>query len=156
MTSLWALVGVPNSGKTALFNALTGARQRLGNYAGVTVEKKIGNLPIELGENRQLIDLPGIYSLDQSAADSAVTLAVLRGEQSDCPAPDALLVVVDATEPLLGLRLALELRQLGKPMLLVLNMWDIAQRRGLQMDIAAMAEQMGMPVVPAVAVRRAH
>jgi len=123
-----ALVGVPNCGKTALFNRLTGSRQKVANYPGVTVERKEGGF---LSANRerhyQLIDLPGTYSLMPATLDEAITRDALTGKLRGEPAPDLIVCVVDATNLRLSLRLALELRQIGRPMIVALNMSDLAR-----------------------------
>ncbi|MEY4979642.1 MAG: hypothetical protein RLZZ352_1912 [Pseudomonadota bacterium] len=148
-----ALVGNPNCGKTALFNLLTGARQKVANYAGVTVERKVGFT--RLGDGRQvaLIDLPGTYSLNPATADEEVTLEVLEGRRAGEDVPDVLVAVVDATNLRMNLRLVLELKRLGRPMLVALNMADVARSRGLAIDVAALAAELGCPVVETVAVQ---
>ena len=149
-----ALVGTPNAGKTSLFNALTGARQKVGNYPGVTVERKLGRWSLPDGREVMLLDLPGAYSLSPQSADEAVTRDVLLGRQAGEVPPDALVVVVDATNLAVQLRLVLELRQLGLPMVIALNMIDLAERDGTVIDVAALSAELGIPVVPTVAVRR--
>ena len=149
-----ALVGNPNAGKTSLFNALTGARQKVGNYPGVTVERKVGPLTLPDGRSIEVIDLPGTYSLDPRSPDEAVTRDVVLGRQVGEKVPDAIIAVVDATNLRNHLRFVLELRRLGRPMLVALNMIDLAERDGLIIDVAALSERLGMPVVPTVAVRR--
>ena len=149
-----ALVGNPNSGKTALFNALTGSRQRVANYAGVTVERKIGFLNTPAGRKIELVDLPGTYSLRGRSPDEIVARDVILGWHKQERSPDVMVCVADATNLRLVLRLALELRRTGRPTILALNMMDIARRRGVEIDIGELSAELGVPVVPAVAVRR--
>ncbi len=148
-----ALVGNPNCGKTALFNLLTGARQKVANYAGVTVERKIGLARLADGRTVQVIDLPGTYSLNPATPDEQVTLEVIEGRRAGEDRPDALVAVVDATNLRMNLRLVLELKRLGRPMLVALNMVDTARARGLVIDSARLAAELGCPVVETVAVR---
>ena len=148
-----ALVGNPNCGKTALFNRLTGSRQKVANYAGVTVERKEGRVRTPLGRTLAVLDLPGAYSLHAASLDEAVTRDVVRGFYPGEPAPDLLVCVVDATNLRLHLRFVLELRELGRPMLVALNMMDAARRRGIAIDVAALERELGVPVVETVAVR---
>jgi len=148
-----ALVGNPNCGKTALFNLLTGARQKVANYAGVTVERKMGQARLPDGRTVAVIDLPGTYSLQPASPDEQVTLEVIEGRRAGEGVPDALVLVVDATNLRLNLRLVLECRALGRPMLVALNMVDMARRRGLVIDTARLAAELGCPVVETVAVR---
>ncbi|KRG59810.1 iron transporter FeoB [Stenotrophomonas koreensis] len=149
-----ALVGNPNCGKTALFNQLTGSRQKVANYTGVTVERKEGRLRGPSGTEYAVLDLPGAYSLDPASLDEAVTRDVLRGFYPGEAAPDVLICVVDATNLRLHLRFALELRALGKPMVLALNMVDAARKRGIAIDVAALEAAVGVPVVQTVAVSK--
>ncbi|WP_045727714.1 ferrous iron transporter B [Xanthomonas sp. GPE 39] len=149
-----ALVGNPNCGKTALFNQLTGSRQKIANYAGVTVERKEGRLRAPSGREFAVLDLPGAYSLQPASVDEAITRDLCRGFYPGEPAPDVLVCVVDATNLRLHLRFALELRALGKPMLVALNMVDAAQRRGIGIDRQALEQALGVPVIETVAVRR--
>ena len=149
-----ALVGNPNCGKTALFNLLTGSRQKVANYAGVTVERKEGRLHAPSGKHYAVLDLPGAYSLHAASLDEAVTRDLCRGFYPGEPAPDVLVCVVDATNLRLHLRFALEVRELGKPMVLAVNMMDAAKRRGIDIDLAALERELGVPVVATVAVRR--
>ncbi len=148
-----ALVGVPNSGKTALFNRLTGSRQRVANYAGVTVERKEGQF---FGPARQrlykVLDLPGAYSLTPTTLDEAITRDFLLGRLADEPPPEFVVCVVDATNLRLNLRLVLELRDLGVPMIVALNMSDLAIERGYHVDSAALERALGVTVVETVAV----
>ncbi|QNP40496.1 ferrous iron transport protein B [Lysobacter solisilvae (ex Woo and Kim 2020)] len=149
-----ALVGNPNCGKTALFNLLTGSRQKVANYAGVTVERKEGRFHAPSGRNYALLDLPGAYSLHAASLDEAITRDLCRGFYPGEPAPDVIVCVVDATNLRLHLRFALEVRELGKPMVLAVNMMDAARRRGIEVDLAALERELGIPVVPTVAVHR--
>jgi len=148
-----ALVGNPNSGKTALFNQLTGSRQKVANYAGVTVERKEGRLTAPSGRQYAVLDLPGAYSLHPASLDEAIARDVCRGFYPGEPAPDALVCVVDATNLRLHLRFVLELREIGKPMIVALNMADAARRRGIAIDVDALQRELGVPVVETVAVR---
>jgi ferrous iron transport protein B len=149
-----ALVGNPNCGKTALFNQLTGSKQKVANYAGVTVERKEGHFRAPSGREFAVLDLPGAYSLQPASIDEAITRDLCRGFYPGEPAPDVLVCVVDATNLRLHLRFALELRELGRPMIVALNMMDAARRRGIQVDRAALERALGVPVVETVAVRR--
>ncbi len=148
-----ALVGNPNCGKTALFNLLTGARQKVANYAGVTVERKIGQARLPDGRSVAVIDLPGTYSLQPATPDEQVTLEVIEGRRAGEDMPDALVVVGAATNLRLSLRLVLECRALGRPMLVALNMADMARSCGLQINTARLAAELGCPVVETVAVQ---
>ncbi|MFT3762650.1 MAG: ferrous iron transporter B [Pseudoxanthomonas sp.] len=149
-----ALVGNPNCGKTALFNQLTGSRQKVANYAGVTVERKEGRLLAPSGRSYAVLDLPGAYSLNAASLDEAVARDVLRGFYPGEAAPDVLVCVLDATNLRLHLRFALELRELGKPLIVAVNMMDAARRRGIAIDLAGLQDRLGVPVVETVAVRR--
>jgi ferrous iron transport protein B len=149
-----ALVGNPNSGKTALFNALTGARQKVANYAGVTVERKEGQFTTPSGRHIYVLDLPGTYSLRARSPDEEVTRDAVLGRLAGETAPDVLVCVADAVNLRLILRLILELKQVGRPIVLALNMYDIAQRRGLQIDIPRLSAELGAPVVTTVATRK--
>jgi ferrous iron transport protein B len=155
-TTAWrfALVGTPNSGKTALFNALTGSRQKVANYPGVTVERKAGMLHTVSGHRVDLIDLPGTYSLRGRSPDEEITRDVVLGRLASEGAPDLLLCVADATNLRVALRLVIELKRVGRPMLLVLNMIDIARRRGIDIDLGKLSAELGVPVVTSTAVRR--
>ncbi|HEY5783065.1 MAG TPA: ferrous iron transport protein B [Lysobacter sp.] len=148
-----ALVGSPNCGKTALFNQLTGSRQKVANYAGVTVERKEGRFHAPSGRSYAVLDLPGAYSLQAASLDEAVTRDLCRGFYPGEPVPDVLVCVVDATNLRLHLRFALEVRELGRPMVLAVNMMDAAKRRGIDVDLAVLERELGIPVVPTVAVR---
>ncbi|WP_341918140.1 ferrous iron transporter B [Hydrocarboniphaga effusa] len=149
-----ALVGNPNCGKTALFNALTGSRQKVANYAGVTVERKEGRFSTASGRNVQVLDLPGAYSLAATSPDEAVTRDVCMGRFEGEPRPDLIVAVADATNLRLHLRFVLELKRLGLPMVLTLNMMDAAKRRGIVIDKARLEQRLGVPVVETIAVRR--
>ena len=148
-----ALVGNPNCGKTALFNLLTGARQKVANYAGVTVERKVGNVRLADGRQISVIDLPGAYSLTPATPDEQVTLDVIEGRRRGEDAPDAIVAVVDATNLRMNLRLVLELKRLGRPMMVALNMADMARDQGLNIDVAKLSAELGCPVVETVAVK---
>ncbi|MDB5695686.1 MAG: ferrous iron transporter [Sphingomonas bacterium] len=154
LTPLVALVGNPNAGKSALFNALTGARQKVGNYPGVTVERHAGRWALDDGRPIELIDLPGAYSLNPSSPDEAVTRDVLTGQSGFERVPDALIVVVDAGNLDLHLRFALQLIALGRPLVVALNMVDLARRDGLELDAAILSRELGVPVIETVAVRK--
>jgi ferrous iron transport protein B len=149
-----ALVGNPNAGKSSLFNALTGARQKIANYPGVTVERKAGHASFADGRPLSLIDLPGSYSLTPASPDEAVTRDVVLGQQAGERRPDALVVVVDAANLDNHLCFALELVALGLPTVIALNMLDLAERDGLTLDPAILSRELGVPVVPTVAVRK--
>ncbi len=149
-----ALVGPPNSGKTTLFNTLTGGRQKTANYPGVTVERKSGLLKTPGGHPVEVLDLPGSYSLRARSPDEAITRDVVLGRQQQETLPDAIVCVTDATNLGQHLRLLLELRQLGRPLILALNMMDIAQKRGCQISVEALSRQLGIPVVTTVAMRK--
>ncbi len=148
-----ALVGNPNCGKTALFNLLTGARQKVANYAGVTVERKLGTAKLNDGHSVTVVDLPGAYSLTPASPDEQVTLEVIEGRRAGEAAPDAIVAVVDATNLRMNLRLVLELKRLGRPMIVALNMADVARANGLAIDVARLAKELGCPVVETVAVK---
>jgi ferrous iron transport protein B len=149
-----ALVGNPNSGKTALFNALTGSRQKVANYPGVTVERKEGLVVTPAGLSVRLIDLPGTYSLRARSLDEIVTRDIVLGRLESEATPSLLVCVADSTNLRLALRLALELKRVGRPMILALNMFDIARHRGFEIDLDRLAAELGIPVVASVAVRR--
>ena len=149
-----ALLGNPNCGKTALFNLLTGSRQKVANYAGVTVERKQGWLETPAGRRAQVLDLPGTYSLEPLSQDETVTRDVVIGRLPGEARPDLLVCVVDATHLRLNLRLVLEAQSLGLPMVLVLNMFVVAQAQGLRIDTGRLSRELGMPVVTAVSVQR--
>jgi ferrous iron transport protein B len=151
---LAALVGNPNAGKSALFNALTGARQKIANYPGVTVERKSGRASFSDGRPVEMIDLPGAYSLDPDSLDEAVTRDVVLGRFEGQRRPDALVIVLDAGNLDNHLRFALELIAQGLPTVVALNMVDLAERDGLQLDAAKLSQALGVPVIETVAVRR--
>jgi len=149
-----ALIGNPNCGKTALFNRLTGSRQKVANYAGVTVERKEGALRLPSGRLVRVLDLPGAYSLNAASPDEAITRDVCLGARADERRPDLLVCVVDATNLRLHLRFVLELAQLGLPMLVSLNMMDAAGRRGILIDREKLQALLGIPVVETIAIRK--
>jgi ferrous iron transport protein B len=150
---LIALLGNPNCGKTALFNRLTGARQKVANYAGVTIERKEGSFVSPAGRSFRLLDLPGAYSLAAQTPDEAITRDVVAGLRAGEQAPDAIICVVNATNLRLNLRLVLEVQRLGLPMVLALNMVDVAHKRGIVIDAAKLSAELAMPVVETVAVQ---
>ena len=149
-----ALVGNPNSGKSALFNVLTGARQKIANYAGVTVERKAGRFTLPSGEPVELIDLPGSYALDAASPDEEVTRKVVLGEFPGEAKPEVLIVVLDASNLEQHLVFAQELIELGRPVVVALNMVDLAERDGLVIDPEALSQSLGVPVISTVAVRK--
>jgi ferrous iron transport protein B len=152
-TPMVALLGNPNCGKTALFNRLTGARQKVANYAGVTIERKEGSFTSPAGRAFRVLDLPGAYSLNAQTPDEGITRDVVAGLRAGEVPPDAILCVVNATNLRLNLRLVLELRRLGLPMVLALNMVDVAKKRGIEIDTAKLSQELGMPVVETVAIQ---
>src|SRR5690625_1201822 len=149
-----ALVGNPNCGKTALFNQLTGGRAKVANYAGVTIERKEGRFTAPSGRVLQVLDLPGAYSFDTVSPDEQITRDVLEGNYPGETAPDLVVCVADATNLRLHLRFLLELRSIGRPVVLALNMMDAATHRGIRIDIAELERRLGVPVVETVAVKR--
>src|SRR3954463_6745869 len=149
-----ALVGTPNSGKTSLFNALTGSRQKVANYPGVTVERREGSFVTPRGRQISLVDLPGTYSLRGRSPDEEITRDMVLGRTHGEAPPDLVLCVADATNLRLTIRLALELKRTGRPLLLVLNMFDIATRRGVTVDVPLLSGALGIPVVTSIAVRK--
>jgi ferrous iron transport protein B len=149
-----ALVGNPNSGKTALFNALTGAHQKVANYAGVTVERKEGLIRSAAGRTMSVLDLPGTYSLRARSPDEEVTRDAVLGKLAGEETPDVIVAVADATNLRLVLRLVLELKAVGRPMVLALNMYDIAQRQGLRIDLERLSAELGLPIMPTTATRK--
>ncbi|MFM9862805.1 MAG: ferrous iron transport protein B [Micropepsaceae bacterium] len=150
-----ALVGAPNSGKSTLFNGLTGGRAKVANYAGVTVERRSGTFATPGGRTVELIDLPGIYGLSARSLDERIAVGVISGQGAEEPPPDALLVLVDAADLRTHLHLALQLKSLGRPMLLALNMIDLAERDGVKIDVAKLEQRLGIPVVTTTATRKA-
>ncbi len=148
---VYALVGNPNCGKTTLFNALTGLKQRVGNYPGVTVERKEGECFSQHGVRLRIIDLPGAYSLNARSPDEAILRDVLLGRRKDTPRPDRIICVVDASNLERNLYLFTQILELGVPAILVLNMVDVAESSGVRLDIARLSERFGVPVIPMVA-----
>ncbi|HEY3295225.1 MAG TPA: ferrous iron transport protein B [bacterium] len=146
-----AIAGNPNAGKTTVFNALTGTRQRVGNYPGVTVERKVGTLHLPSGEVADIVDLPGCYSLVARSPEEQISHDVLLGELEGEPRPDLVVIVVDASNLQRNLFLATQIRDLGLPMIVALNMMDIARERGSEVMPHKLSEALGCPVVPLVA-----
>lgn len=142
-----ALVGNPNSGKTTLFNALTGGNEKVGNYAGVTVEIKQGEMFTPHGRKLRVLDLPGCYSLSAPSKDEQVAVDVLKGEAKELGRPDLVVCVVDASALERHLQLALQVIELGLPVVIALNMVDMAEKAGLRLDVAKLSEDIGVPVV---------
>jgi ferrous iron transport protein B len=149
-----ALVGNPNSGKSSLFNTLTGSRQKVGNYPGVTVERRAGLFRTSDGRTIEVVDLPGTYTLTPNSPDEVITCETLLGKSDLEQTPDAIVCVVDATNLRVHIRFVLELKRLGKPLVVALNMMDLAKRDGLELDADRLATELGVPVIPTVAVRR--
>ncbi len=149
-----ALIGNPNTGKTSLFNMLTGLNQQVGNYAGVTVEKKTGRWTLSDGRETELIDLPGAYSLAAASLDERIAVDVLSGHAPGLSAPDLVIVVVDVENLRRNLYLASQASELGVPMVIALNCWDVAEKKGLQIDCKLLQQRLGVPVVPTVAKHR--
>jgi ferrous iron transport protein B len=143
-----ALAGNPNAGKTTIFNALTGSNQKVGNYAGVTIEKKSGEFFTPHGRKVRVVDLPGCYSLDAESPDQQIAARVLLGQDADEPIPQLIVNVVDASALERHLMLTLQLLELGRPTVLALNMIDVAERQGIRLDPALLSEQLGIAVVP--------
>ena len=150
---LVALLGNPNCGKTALFNLLTGSRQKVANYSGVTVERKEGRLTLDSGKNIRILDLPGAYSLYPRSLDERVTCNVLLGRAEGEKRPDLVLCILSAMNLRRNLRLVLAAKRLGLPCVVVLNMLDIAKRQGLQIDTAALSHELGLPVITSVGIQ---
>lgn len=148
------LAGCPNAGKSALFNRLTGSRQKVANYPGVTVEYKEGTTHTANGTAVRIVDLPGTYSLRAHSPDEVVARDVILGRLPSVGIADLIICVTDATNLKLHLRFALELKSLGIPMILAVNMIDIAERRGFNIDCAALSKSLGILVVPTIAVRK--
>jgi ferrous iron transport protein B len=151
---LIALVGNPNCGKTALFNLLTGSHQKVANYAGVTVERKEGVFTSPAGKRIRVLDLPGVYGLEAQTPDERIMVDVLSGRLSSEARPDLIVCVTDATNLRMNLRLALAVRRLGLPMILALNMTDLAERQGLHIDTNTLSRELGLPVVKTMGLRR--
>ncbi len=149
----FALVGAPNCGKSTLFNGLTGGRAKTANYAGVTVERRRGQFTTANGQKIELIDLPGIYGLTTRSLDERISVDTIMGRNADEPAPDGLLVLIDAGDIRTQLHFILQVRALGRPMLLALNMYDLAERDGVRIDVAALERRLGVPVVTTRATR---
>ncbi|MBP2161457.1 MULTISPECIES: ferrous iron transporter B [Asticcacaulis] len=147
-----ALVGNPNCGKTALFNQLTGARQKVANYAGVTVERKEGSFTAPSGRKVKVLDLPGTYSLDAMGADEIITRDVCLGKREE-EMPDLIVCVADATNLRLHLRFVLEVKALGRPMVVALNMMDAAQQRGIKIDVDVLSRELGLTIIGTVATK---
>src|SRR5690606_8575394 len=148
-----ALVGNPNCGKTALFNQLTGSRQKVANYAGVTVERKEGRFTAPSGRVVRVLDLPGAYSLDATSPDEVITRDICLGRIQGEEVPELIVCVADATNLRLHLRFVLEVKRLGRPMVLALNMMDAARKRGIRIDREELQRQLGMEVIETVAIR---
>ena len=149
-----ALIGNPNTGKTSLFNALTGMKQRVGNYSGVTVEKKTGEWPLSEDSIVQLIDLPGTYSLSAKSLDERIAVDLFTGRLADQSQPDLVIVVVDVENLKRNLFLASQIADLHVPMVIALNCWDVVERKGLQIDCRLLENRLGVPVVPTIANRK--
>src|SRR5947209_7496092 len=149
-----ALAGNPNSSKTTIFNGLTGLRQKVANYPGVTVEKKTGRCKLPDGKWVDVIDLPGTYSLISRSPDEQVAMEVLRGLRKDTQTPDVVIVVVDASNLQRNLYLVSQLIELGRPMVVALNMTDVAERRGIRLDVAALEKELAVPVIPLIGTKR--
>ena len=148
-----ALAGSPNAGKSVLFNALTGLNQKVANYPGVTVEKKSGLSPVWNKRQFIFIDLPGTYSLDPVSLDEQVAVDMLTGSgvASGEDAPDLVVAVLDASNLERTLGLAIEIKSTGMPMIVVLNMMDLAQRRGIKINTNMLARELGCTVIPMIA-----
>jgi len=151
-TPVYALVGNPNCGKSTLFNALTGLKQKVGNYPGVTVEKKVGETYSQHGKPIKIIDLPGAYSLAARSPDEAVTRDVLLGRRADTPQPDRILCIVDATNLERNLYLVHQILDLGRPVILVVNMMDLAKESGINVRVGRLEQELGIPVIACEAV----
>ncbi|MBC8108273.1 MAG: ferrous iron transporter B, partial [Anaerolineae bacterium] len=149
-----ALAGNPNSGKTTIFNALTGLRQKVANYPGVTVDKKTGRMKLLDGSEAAVIDLPGTYSLISRSIDEHIASEVIRGLRPDTTTPDVVVVVVDASNLQRNLYLVSQLIEVGRPLVIALNMMDVAERRGIALNPAKLQEMVGAPVIPIVGHKR--
>src|ERR1700719_1774494 len=147
-------VAPPTRGKTALFTAMTGSRQKVANYPGVTVERKEGGFVTPRGRQVSVVDLPGTYSLRGRSPDEEITRDIVLGRSAGETVPDLVLCVADSTNLRLTIRLLLELKSTGRPLMLVLNMFDIATRRGVTVDVPRLSEALGVPVVTSIAVRK--
>ena len=145
-----ALIGNPNTGKTSLFNALTGQKQRVGNYSGVTVEKKYGLWKLDSTTPVSIIDLPGTYSLSAQTIDERIAVDVLSGYLKDTQ-PDLIIVVVDAENLQRNLYLASQAAELNLPMIIALNCWDVVEKKGIQIDSKLLEKRLGIPVIPTIA-----
>lgn len=150
-----ALVGAPNCGKSTLFNGLTGGRAKAANYPGVTVETRSGSFVSPDGCQIDLMDLPGIYGLNAQSADERVALEVLQGKLEDRDPPHGLIVLIDAALLRTHLHTVMQFQTLGYPMVLVLNMFDLAERDGVQLDVEKLEQRLGVPVIPTVSTRKA-
>ncbi len=150
---LVALLGNPNCGKTALFNLLTGSRQKVANYSGVTVERKEGRLSLESGKQIRVLDLPGAYSLYPRSLDEKVTCNVLLGRAEGEKRPDLVICILSAMNLRRNLRLVLAAKRLGLPCVVVLNMLDIAKRQGLEIDTVALSQELGLPVLTSIGIQ---
>ena len=150
----YAVVGNPNTGKTTLFNALTGLRQKVGNYPGVTVEKKLGQFIGQHGERIELLDLPGSYSLGAHAPDERITRDVLFGLRQDTPRPERVLCVADASHLERNLYFITQVIELGLPTIIALNMIDVAEAQGVPINADKLSEELGVPVIPVQATRK--
>lgn len=146
--TLFAIVGNPNCGKSTIFNALTGLKQKVANYPGVTVEKREGSCMSLHGKRLRLIDLPGAYSLNARSPDEAVVRDILFGRRRDVPRPDAVVIVVDASNLERNLYLATQVLELGLPAIVVLNMMDVAESKQWRVDLAQLSHKLGVPVIP--------
>ena len=150
-----AVIGNPNTGKSTLFTALTGVHSRIGNYPGVTVEKKTGRFTLE-GRSVQLVDLPGTYSLSPRSLDEMVSVEVLLGQQRDVGKIDAVVCIADASNLERNLYVVSQVLDLGLPTVLVLNMWDVAEHRGIVINVGELRSRLSIPVIPCEAHRRRH
>ncbi|MCP5382347.1 MAG: ferrous iron transport protein B [Kordiimonadaceae bacterium] len=149
-----ALIGAPNSGKSSLFNTLTGSHQKVANYPGVTVERRSGTMTTEGGHEVKILDLPGIYSLNDRSLDEKVSREIITGVHEMEKQPEVLVCVINASNIRVHLRLVLELKTLGLPMIVALNMHDLAARDGIEIDVSRLSEELGLPVITTIAVRR--